>query len=103
MPMRIRYTLKLLRLLPTAIRCFPEMGFRDTGRLVGCLLRLACAPPPRRRSVRPDLLRCRSRSRRGVAGHLSAKAGIGGRVEQLLDRRLVEMRGDPRVGGEQIA
>jgi hypothetical protein len=31
MPMRIRYTLKLLRLLPTALRCFPKLGFRDTG------------------------------------------------------------------------
>src|ERR1700744_5573372 len=39
---------------------------------------------------------------RALAGHGRAESGIGGGGEQLLDLGRIEMRGDARIGGEQI-
>jgi hypothetical protein len=38
----------------------------------------------------------------GVAGHFGTQAGVGGRIEQRLDCFLIEMRGNPRVCGQQL-
>ena len=38
----------------------------------------------------------------GVARHFGAQAGIGGRVEQRGDLLCIEMRGNARVGGQEL-
>src|SRR5580658_373920 len=87
---------------PPVIACFPRAILRKISDLL--LMFFRCARPRARAAAqlaRPELLRRRPCPRGGVAGHLGAEAGVGGGVEQLRDRRLVEMRGNAAVGGEQ--